>query len=394
MCHLGIGMWVAWRKSKGVINLKFRTMYFTISIILQRASVGEPLLHPARRVTQLSAIKSCFLKRCHQDRHKTWLSSLVGKNFCFGPVEFGLFFFCRWYSFQETVWASSLSLIRWNTFLANKGMFPSWAAVVPSPLLLWAPFRSSLPPLALLLLVLLVEFRHWERCSSHAGVLGEDVVSACLHTSLDGELTPPSGLIWTQVRPPLASTHCRWLSHRGVPDHRQSTSLLWICCLPPAALFSLLPCQVFSFWGDVFSFSIHSLHHCWPVWTANSLPPKHIPEWGIMRPGECCLCQNWGDVRWDRPVDRQGNELGQWTKFRAPSPQPAAAAALRTPGGPVYLPPSPSRQWRHQLPSLPPPQAFSRATRLTACMPVSHLCYTRPALPVCTPQPLPPTVAT
>lgn len=67
--------------------------------------------------------------------------------------------------------------------------------MVPSPLLLWGLFRSPLPPLALLLLVLLLEFRYWGRCSSHAGVLGEAVVSACLHTSLDRELTPPSGLI-------------------------------------------------------------------------------------------------------------------------------------------------------------------------------------------------------
>lgn len=65
---------------------------------------------------------------------------------------------------------------------------------------------------------------------------------------------PKSDCLW---HPPIADG-----SATGVPDHRQSTSLPWICCWPPAALSSLLPCQVFTFQGNVFSFSIHSLHHC------------------------------------------------------------------------------------------------------------------------------------
>lgn len=90
-------------------------------------------------------------------------------------VLLNLVFFSRWYSFQETAWASPLSLIYWNKFPTNKGMFPSWAAVsaagmVASPFLPWALFCSTLPFLALLNLLFL-EFQIWRRISYYALIL-------------------------------------------------------------------------------------------------------------------------------------------------------------------------------------------------------------------------------
>ena len=67
-------------KSKGTMNVKFGTMYFTINIVLQRASDLGLLLYLAGKVAPLAGLKSFFLERCSRTGTKLGFSSLVGKK--------------------------------------------------------------------------------------------------------------------------------------------------------------------------------------------------------------------------------------------------------------------------------------------------------------------------
>lgn len=74
-------MWVVWRKSKGIINLIFGAIYFTINIGYFTKSLRQGTSPSSgQKGGPAPGHKELLSEKMHQDRHKAWLSSLAGKK--------------------------------------------------------------------------------------------------------------------------------------------------------------------------------------------------------------------------------------------------------------------------------------------------------------------------